>query len=198
MTRRTIFVVALSLQLMLLGWMVGTHERSLATGARVVLAVEAFDPIDYLAGRYVNIRLAVSHVDTQKTPLVRGDTAGVPDAAARSMPIYGPVFVELAQDGELWKAARVVVADSGITPRAPFLRGRVTYQDGTTLQVEFELDRFYIPADGHDPSALIRDPKHVVRALVCIPADGGAVFDDLLVDGRSWHDWDAEQRALGK
>jgi uncharacterized membrane-anchored protein len=102
MNRRLAFLIAVALQLIVLGGMVGSRERVLANGTRVLLAVEAVDPIDHLAGRYIRIPLKIGAIDTTQTPFVRGDAGEGRDATAAGSEYYGPVFVELAPDGEVW------------------------------------------------------------------------------------------------
>jgi hypothetical protein len=63
------------------------------------------------------------------------------------------------------------------------------------MRVEFDFDRFYIPADGEDPSFMVRDRSHTLRARLCVPSDGHAVLEELLIDGKTWSEWNAERRA---
>jgi hypothetical protein len=199
MNRRTVFQVAVLLQLVVLGWMVAAKERSLASGARVVLSVAPGDPIDHLAGRYVSISPAIARIDTGKVRLDRGDAGDGPTPAAANAPLTGRVvFVELVQEGEVWIASRVIVEGAGAPPRVPFLRAGVTEEAGPILQLDYSLDRFFIPADGRDPSFLVFEGKHTVRIVVRAPDDGVGVIEDLLVDGKAWKEWDAAERASGR
>jgi uncharacterized membrane-anchored protein len=197
--RKLLFCVAVALQLVVLGWMVAAKERALATGARIVLKVEPYDPLDHLSGRYIQITPAVARIDTSKVVLFRGDAGDGPTAAAAAAPLTDrAVFVEFVQDGEIWSASRVVVEGAGVPPHVPFLRARVTGQTGALLELDYALNRFFIPADGRDPSRLVRDEKHSVRVVVRAPADGVGVVEDLLVDGKPWKEWDAAERAQGR
>jgi len=191
MNRRIAFHVAVALQLVFLGWMVAAKERALATGIRVVLKVQPIDPIDYQSGRYIQITPAIARIDPEKVPVVRGRLG----AASLSGRV---VFVEIAPEGELWEARRVVVDGSGASPRAPFLRARVGPPFDATLRLDYSLDRFYIPASGHDPSMLVGDPSHTIRVVVHVPSDGAGVISDLLIDGKPWKAWDAAERAKEK
>lgn len=202
MNRKLAFQLAVALQLVFLGWMVAAKERTLATGTRVVLRVQPVDPTDYRSGRYIQITPAIARIDPEKVKVVRGDTgaaapAGSADSGLASL-TGRTVFVELTHKGELWEATRVVVEGAGILPHTPFLRARVTMPFDATLRLDYSLERFYIPADGHDPSGLARDPDHSVRVVVRVPSDGAGVIEDLLVDGKTWKEWDAAERAKEK
>jgi uncharacterized membrane-anchored protein len=199
MNKKIAFYVAVALQLVVLGWMVAAKERALLTGARVVLPVQPIDPMDYMSGRYIAISPAIALIDTTKTPLFRGDTGDGSDPATAFAPLTDRyVFVELEQSGEVWTASRVVVEGAGVPPHQPFLRARVNSHDGALLRLDYSLNRFFIPADGHDPSFLVSDPAHTVRVVVRAPTDGAGVVEDLLVDGKPWKEWDAEERAKAK
>jgi len=203
MTKRTLFLIAVALQVALLGWMVASSERTLARGTRVVLRVRPVDPIDFMTGRYVDAHPAIGRIDVAKVPLVgappedaaAGTAAGTPDLSrfwSRT------VCVELRQEGEYWVAERVVLADGAVAPRAPFLRGRVAPSNGTLLDVDYGLDRFDIPYDAEDPSPLARSNDHSVALVVRVASDGRSVTEDLVVDGRPFAEWNAAEKAKRK
>jgi uncharacterized membrane-anchored protein len=201
MNRKLAFQVAVALQLVFLGWMVAAKERTLATGTRVVLKVQPIDPVDYRSGHYIQITPAIARIDPAKVPLVRGPpgAAGNAPAGAENPDLASlagrTAFVELTHEGELWEATRVVVEGAGVLPHLPFLRARVEVPFDATLRLDYSLERFYIPADGHDPSSLARDPNHSIRVVVRVPNDGAGVIEELLVDGKTWKEWDAAERA---
>jgi len=188
MNRKIAFQVAVALQLVFLGWMVAAKERTIATGLRVTLKVAPFDPNDYLSGRYLRITPAIAQIDPAKVEVVRGRES-LASLAGRN------AFVELTRDGDVWDATRVVVDGSGVTPRRPFLRARVEYSMDTALHLDYSFERFYIPADGHDPSVFSSDRPHALVAVVRVPSDGAGVLEDLLVDGKPWKTWNAEEKA---
>ena len=203
MTRKTLFLIAVALQVALLGWMVASSERTLARGTRVVLRVRPVDPIDFMTGRYVDAHPAIGRIDVAKVPLIgapaenttTGATTGTPDLSR----IWGhDVCVELRQEGEYWVAERVVLEDGAVAPRAPFLRGRVAPSHGTLLDVNYGLDRFDIPYDAEDPSPLASSNDHVVALVVRVASDGRSVTEDLVVDGRPFAEWNAAEKAKRK
>jgi uncharacterized membrane-anchored protein len=186
--------------------MVASKERARSIGMRVVLKVAPVDPKDYMSGRYIQITPAIARLDPAKVPVERGGVAssgagptreGAADSGTPSL-LGHVVFFELTRDGDVWDARRVVVDGSGVEPRRPFLRARVDYSPDTSLRLDYSLDRFYIPADGHDPSFLAFDSQHSVKVVLKVPSDGAGVIEDLLVDEKTWKEWDAEERAKEK
>jgi GDYXXLXY motif protein len=188
MNRKIVFQVAVALQLAFLGWMVAAQERTLSTGLRVPLKVTSFDANDFQRGRYIRIAPAIAEIDPGKVEVVRAGES-LPSLAGRV------AFVELDRDGDVWDARRVVIDGSGVAPRLPFLRARVGGSGETSLHLDYPFERFDIPADGRDPSAWYSDPSHALVAVVRVPSDGKGVLEDLLVDGRPWKTWNAEEKA---
>ena len=191
MNRKIVFQVAVALQLVFLGWMVAAKERARSTGLRVTLRVVPFDPNDYLSGRYIRITPAIAQIDPGKVEVVRGGES--------LASLVGRVaFVELTRDGDVWDAKRVVVDGSGVAPGRPFLRARVDYSGDPTLRLDYSFERFYIPADGRDPGVFSSDRPHALIAIVRVPSDGTGALEDLLVDGKPWKAWNAEEKANGR
>ena len=205
MTRGTLFRIAVALQVALLGWMVAASERTLAGGTRVVLKVRPVDPIDFMTGRYIDVHPEIASLDVAKVLLVgrtaedaRPKTSAATEAPDVTALRNRTVLVELRPEGELWVAQRVVVEGGAIPPRAPFLRGRVDSAYGSVLQVDYGLGRFDIPYDAEDPTPLARSPDHAVALVVRVAGDGRSVTEDLRIDGRSFADWNAAEKAKRK
>jgi len=196
MTRRSVFVVAVALQVALLGWMVAASERTLAHGVRVVLKVRPVDPIDYMTGRFINAHPAIGSIDTSLVPRV----VAVREDVVSDLPqlTNQRVAVELRQEGALWVAQRIVDDGAATPPVAPFLWGRVTDVRGTIVDVEFGLDHFNIPFDAEDPSALTRSPDHVVALVVKVASDGRGVTEDMTIDGQPFSAWNTAEKAKRK
>jgi len=205
MTKRTLFLIAVALQVALLGWMVASSERTLSHGTLVVLKVRPVDPIDFMTGRYVDVHPEIASLDVAKVALI-----GAPAEDARTAPPPSPatpdlspllgrtVLVELRPEGEFSVAQRIVVEGGAIAPRAPFLRGRVETAYGTVLQIGYGLGRFDIPYDAEDPSPLARERDHVVALVVRVASDGRSLIEDLRIDGRPFADWNAAEKAKRK
>jgi hypothetical protein len=198
MTRRTVFLVAVALQVALLGWMVAASERTLAHGTRVVLKVQPLDPVDFMTGRFIRATPAIARIDTTLVPIV----GPLPSGGATSDPLRrlqaARISVELRQEGELWVAQRLVLDGAAEPARAPFLRGRVTWVDGTHVNLDFGLERFDIPYDADDPTPLSRSPEHLVALVVKVAGDGRGVVEDMRIDGAPFSTWNAAEKAKRK
>lgn len=200
MTKRTLFLIAVALQVALLGWMVASSERTLSRGTLVVLKVRPVDPIDYMTGRFIRVRPEIATLDLAAVPLV-GESAE--DAATNGAELHVElvnrnVLVELRPGARLWTATRVVVDGGPIAPHAPFLRGRVESVHGNHLDVDYGLERFDIPYDAEDPTPLTRSDEHVVALAVRVADDGRSVTEDLRIDDRPFAEWNAAEKTKRK
>ena len=201
MSRKTLFSIAVALQVALLGWMVASSERTLSRGTLVLLKVRPFDPVDFMTGRYINARPEISSLDLATVPLAGEDGDG--DGGWTGRPGTGPhaglwnhgVLVEVRPGAGVWTATRVVVEGGSVAPRAPFLRGRVTSVAGENLEVDYGIDRFDIPYDAEDPTLFTRSKEHVLLLAVRVADDGRTVTEDLRVDGRPFAEWNAAEKA---
>ena len=214
--RRLLFLFALLPQLGVLGLMIARAELTLRDGVLVELEVAAFDPIDLLSGRHVVTRLDVQTIDAG---LVHGFEGAHLAFEDRPRDVHeGDVFFAMLDPADV--PTRVVL----VTPYEPetgrlFLRGTVTDvrrgppsvddvrdtelgcvsgldADITSLRLDYGLERFFIPADGTDPSTwwdedLARRPE--LRLLVRVRG-GAATTEDLLVDGVPYAEWNATHR----
>jgi len=200
MTKGTLFRIAVALQVALLGWMVAASERTLAGGARVVLKVRPVDPIDFMTGRFVNAHPEIGRIDLVGVPLVGAPADGPatttrPAAPDRAALQNRRVSVELQPSGSVWVAQRVVCDGGGISPRAPFLRGRIASVQGDSIDVDYGIERFDIPFDAEDPTPLTRSAGHVVTLVVKVASDGRCVTEDLQIDGQPFAAWNAAEKA---
>ena len=191
MNRKTAFLLAVLAQFALLGWMVAAQERVLAHGRRIELKIEPFDPIDPLSGRYLQIRVAVSRVDL-KTIRPAWDTASL-EAEAASL-VGQEVVVTLGDtNGDLAPEDVVNPAYFEPSPSTIALRGQVKRHFGSTIDVEYGLERFFIPADASDPSPLMWQQDHRLEIVVRAMPDGRSTLEDLLIDGEPFALWNARQ-----
>lgn len=176
--RRMLYLAALVPQLLLLGFMVGSAERTLREGVAVDLEIVAYDPIDPLAGRYMDVRLAAQTVDAS---LLWG--------AAEDFVVSAPAYAILTRD------TPAQVRNLSAWPPDPgelFLQGTVTYT-GETVQLDYGLSRFFFSSDGVDPSLHVKDDgtRPELRLRVRL-RDGSHTAETLLVDGVPYAEWNAE------
>lgn len=152
-------------------------EWLLRQGTEVRLEVRPFDPMDALSGRYLAVPLAIRRLGAE-----------VPRAQDRYA-AGASVWVRLAPGEPWWRPVSVV--DTPATAPDLALQARVQHQAGDELWLDYDLDRFFIPHDGADPTTT--PEQHRLTAVVRITADGRGMFTDLLVDGEPYAAWNARQ-----
>ncbi len=171
-------------QVLVVAGVVVREELVRQAGVVVRLEVRAVDPMSLFSGRYVSTPLAITRVDERETRIAEGLARG------------SEVFVALEERGSAWIASAVTrerPRESGIV----YLRG-TWMQDGT---IDYGLDRFYIPEDGADPSALARrfpggDAPLLVE--VRIDANGRGSICDLIVLGHPYAEWNASEKGRAR
>lgn len=183
MSRAAVFYSAVALQIAVLGFLVAREERVIRRGARVVLAIEAWDPSSFLSGRYLATPLAISRIDW--TTLGDGAEPPSPGDAA---------FTELVEGEPHWTAARVHTVRPPAGDEAVFLEGRVTDRTGSLVTIDYGLDRFYFPETSRDPSLWTEGGTRNGLSLVVRVRAGRGVTEDLLVEGRPFAEWDRSVR----
>ncbi|MCB9896787.1 MAG: GDYXXLXY domain-containing protein [Planctomycetes bacterium] len=181
--RRLLFLLALVPQLLVLGTMIVRAETTLRDGVACDFEVAAFDPVDLLSGRHVVTRLAVQRVD-------RSLVAWTPDEIRE-----GDVLFALV-DPTVTPAQVIALTPFEPEPGTIFLRGEVTWVGDEILNLDYGLERFFIPADGVDPSTwwdadLGRRPELLLRVRL---RDGAATTEELFVDGVPYAEWNEAHR----
>lgn len=150
-----------------------------ARAVEVRLEVAPFDPMDPLAGRYIATPLAISRLNLSE---LRNTC---PQAV-----LGDEVWVELEPAAPFW---RPIALHEAPPPDAVALRGVVRSQWENSWTVDYGLERFFIPADAADPSALNNVSRPQLTALVRVDSGGAALLVDLLVDGEPYALWNARQ-----
>lgn len=153
-------------------------EQGLRSGALVRLELRPFDPMDALSGRYLALPLAVGQVDPS---LVRD---------AREYHGGETVWLVLEPGEPWWRPSALLGAPPGADVVA--LRGRVVHTAPQAIWIDYGLDRFYIPHEGHDPT--LQREQYELAALVRVAKDGRGFFADLLIDGEPYGVWNARQK----
>lgn len=170
------FALAFLIQAGLLGYMLAARASLLANGTEIRLPVIPVDPRDFFRGDYVVLAYPMSQ-------LKASELAGEDEFA------YGePIFVELVQDGEVWKpvALHKVKPDGALSIRGEI--SNYTYSAGCSepscaiYNVDYNLEKFFVPeGEGLELEKLRNDQRVQVDAVVA--EDGRAALKRLLVDG---------------
>lgn len=179
MIRRTTllgFAVAFLVQAGLLGYMLVARASQLANGTEVRLPVVPVDPRDLLRGDYVILSYPMSQLNLAE---LGGDS---------DFNYSTPVYVELAQDGEVSKP----VAVWREKPEGKIaIRGDITYwttpsgceKDCSVLSVDYNLEKFFVPeGEGLELEKLRNDQR--IQVDVAVSDNGRAALKRLRVDGQ--------------
>lgn len=168
-----IFAVLCLLQLGAAARGIAIHERTLAEGADVLLAVAPVDPADPFRGRYVSLAFELEQANHK----LQGRA-----------PIYNePAYVVLKVD-----AARVASVDY-VTATEPasglYLKAASSWQESdTTVHVSLPFKRYYMnealapAAEAAYRAAIVRDDGEKNYARVRL-LGGRAVIEAVLLDG---------------
>jgi uncharacterized membrane-anchored protein len=182
MTRRLKFVIAMFVQFSILGLMIAQAEWTLRSGVRIELEVEPFDPIDPLSGRHLVVRLAANWIE--------GDRIEPSDQI--DLEVGDTLYVTF----DVHPKPAVLIRASRTEPPAVVHYAKATVRaTGPVVEVDYGLDRFFIPLDATDPS-IFRDAtgKRPLLRLVARLANGGRIVtEDLLVDGIPFLEWNERQ-----
>jgi len=135
--------------------------------------------MDPLSGRYIATPLVISRL---KVDELRNEC---PQAE-----IGDDVWVALESATPFW---RPIALHCAPPPGAVALRGVVRSQWDTSWTVDYELERFFIPADGADPSVGPVSSRPQLLAVVRVETSGAALLVDLLVGGEPYKQWNARQ-----
>lgn len=169
---RTLFWLVVALQLLVLLGFVGVRELTLRTGQEVVLATVPVDPRDLFRGDYVVLRYEISSLSSGYGGFAVGDT----------------VYVRLAQEGGIWKAAGV----TGAPPAegGPFIRGRVARSSAAQsdpaaarqsprIEVQYGIESYFVP---EGTGRAIEEARGDLKVKVAVDGWGNAAIKELLLD----------------
>ena len=181
MSRRAVLLVALGLQLLVLAGLVARTERTLASGARVVLDIAAFDPMHVFKGRYLRTPVSVAVIPRVEAPRLSDVRKGE------------VVFVRLEprethEGAEYW--TRTDVRRQPRDDGAVWLRGRISRVHPEELRVDFGLDEYFINQESEDPTVR-RGPREQMQMwlVVRVPGSGQGVIEDLMIGDETFDEW---------
>jgi uncharacterized membrane-anchored protein len=170
-------LLALALQLGLLGWMIVDRALILNNGREIHLAVVPIDPRDLFRGDFVTLSYAFSRV---RAHALSGDDDFSYDDT---------IYTTIVENTDGWEAAAISHAPPA---DGVFLRGKVRYVDSDTgcpdsnncwsYVVAYNIEQHFVPeGEGEDIEALRNDKR--VSVDVAVDATGRAALKRLLIDG---------------
>ncbi len=135
--RKTFIVLAVLLQILVLGYMAGEREHILRSGEIIYLRTAPIDPRDLFRGDYVRLNYEISNIPAHNLP--RGDTSGVAKGEK--------VYVTLKENSNgLYELDHVSIKQP---PSGIYLIGRSPYDyrrllTGHSLRLDYGIEAYFV------------------------------------------------------
>ncbi len=168
MSKKTKFILAVTVQVAVLFTIIAFKVAILQSGADVLLSIRPVDPRDPFRGDYVTFRYDISGLPSF---LFQGEDIKENDT----------VFVNLHRNGNIWYAGKVTrkKPDDG----SIFIRGKITNLRKSDMIVDYGIEEYFITeGKGRNFSFWQKE----ALAKVTIDASGNAVIKQIYVDGKPW------------
>lgn len=174
------FYLVVGLQILFLLAEAANNEIALRRGQVVTLKVVPVDPRSLFMGNYMDLRYDISTIDLSS---VRHE--GPADLFRYRTTVYVGLIPR-----KPWALARNVT----VTPPSPeetmlYLRGRIADSYGSTITIEYGLERYFIPETAQERVKRLqwgwrgRPPQ--ITAEVSVAKDGRGFIRRVLVDGKT-------------
>ena len=166
MKPRTVLIILILLQLLILVGLTGYNEAILAFGKTVVLQTAPVDPRDLFRGDYVVLRYEISTLDSIPGywQIDEGDN----------------IYVRLEKQDDVWGAIQVSKAEPD--DWYYFIAGEVTDVRDDTLRVEYGIEAYFVP----EGEGLEIQRADDLKVRVSINESGKAIIKNLIVDGETY------------
>ncbi|HTN42803.1 MAG TPA: GDYXXLXY domain-containing protein [Nitrospiria bacterium] len=183
MTKQTKFILAITLQAVIIFGIIIYKISILAAGTEILLKIVPADPRDVLRGDFATFQYsAISHLDEyvlNGQPFGNGDT----------------VYVVLRQIGTYWSPQKV--QKNRPSDEAIFLKGKVESGGTETgssllprrrfgdsrLHVVYGIEDYFIP-EGKGQGVRLQNKE--AAALVVVDENGDAFLEQVYVDDKTW------------
>lgn len=174
--RTGLFVIAGVMALFQSGFLLASIQQRadvLRNGTEIVLRTQPVDPRDLLRGDYVILGYDI-------TRIALASVENAPDTVSRNQPIH--VFVKPGSDG-LATLSRASL-DENATPNTDeiMLAGKAHLIGGTTLLVDYGIERYYVP-EGEGLAIEDAQREQRVDAVIAVSESGTAQIKALRIDG---------------
>jgi uncharacterized membrane-anchored protein len=158
--------IAVAVQLVIIGGVLGFKQYTIWTGETVRLAVGPYDPRDPFRGDYVTLSYDISVIEP-------GELIGQNNA-------YGDVYVELREGADgVWDTVAIHDEREREFEGTVLLKGEADYRGTGTIRIEYGIEEVFIP-EGSGRDIPWREDLQVE---VKVDRFGNAVLRHLLVDG---------------
>ena len=169
MKRRTWFILAVTLQIIVLLTMMGMKWSTLSFGTKILLKTEPVDPWDLFRGDYVILSYEISRLDLSSVPADKTDFR--PNES---------VYVSLEKQGRYWSAKSVShqpPEDTGLA-----IKGRVRHywEHDKSMSVEYGIESYYVP---QHKGREIEGQRESLDVEVSVDRWGNSALSRLFIDG---------------
>ncbi|HSA84524.1 MAG TPA: GDYXXLXY domain-containing protein [Patescibacteria group bacterium] len=182
MTKGMKFILAILLQVGIIGAIIFIKLTILTGGTEVLLRVAPVDPRSPLRGDYATFQYDISQIPSYK--VVTGDVRN-----------GDTVYVTLMKSGRYWDVEYVLL-EKPYNGNKIFLKGRVvsggssetaftsyTYTGDSTITVVYGIEDYFIP-EGTGQNVNFFDKEAAVS--VAVDENGNAVLKQVYVDNKPW------------
>lgn len=174
MRDRIRFILAVSLQIVILLTLIGMKWYTLTYGTKILLKTRPVDPWDFFRGDYVNLNYEISRLNLKVLPHEGGPYK-------RNQTVY----VKLQQVGKYWEARSLhnQPPDDG----SLFIKGIVQYHDNFDyndyLVISYGIESFYVPEhQGRE----IETSQILPDVEVSVDSSGNAAISRLFINGKEF------------
>jgi uncharacterized membrane-anchored protein len=174
---KRLFIAVIAVQIVFLLGIVGYRESILITGRTAVLQTVPVDPRDLFRGDFVVLRYEISTLRQSNT--APGQTWHVFDNDIKE---GDTVYVGLPDSDGSNPPSQHVRADEPPADSDLYIRGTVTQRSGESMNVDYGIERYFVP----EGRGLEIERADDVKVRVSINRSGTAAIKELIVDGEVW------------
>ncbi|MFH1857832.1 MAG: GDYXXLXY domain-containing protein [Candidatus Omnitrophota bacterium] len=138
MSRKSWFVLIVTLQLVFLAGMALFHASKIKTATRILLETEPVDPFSVFRGRYILLNYKISRVSPG---LLR-------DGAISDLKDATPLYVALEKKAPYWEPVAVYRTKPRQHP--VFLAGKVKYAQEKEIRIQYGIESFFLSESSAD------------------------------------------------
>lgn len=179
MDKKKVFIGLGIFWIVILGGFIGFKEFTARTGEEVLLKTLPVDPRNLFRGDYVVLRYEMSRIDPSLFP-------GSP-----MFNVNDSIYAEIEKDKDGY--GKLVGVYKEPLKGKLFIKGVVQYANSNTIQVEYGIESYFVPAGkGY---AIEEKRGNGVDAKVSIDNFGNAIVKTLLIDGQEIDFGNIEERS---
>jgi len=166
--RLTFFIIAVAVQIFILGAVPAGKIYALCTGKTVILKTAPYDPYTIMSGYYVNLSHEISH------PQIQSEWQNWPEGQR--------VWVVLKKgDGEIWNVASVHNSRPKSVPEdCVIIKGKKE-----DYRIVYGIESYFIPEDARNTvESDLRTNRTQARVKVKVDSLGNAALVSLMIQDR--------------